>query len=117
MAELTRRIGVERMRKSSQRRRETPVTSVDLEQRVAILEAGLAKLKAELGTASGKQFPWWKEIAGIFADDPAFDEAVRGEHSQFISDSPCLSPVSKTTCARPTMRGSSAPTVSNDLCV
>ena len=57
MAELTRRIGVERMRKSSQRRRETPVPSVDLEQRVATLEAGLAKLKAELGTASGKQFP------------------------------------------------------------
>jgi uncharacterized small protein (DUF1192 family) len=54
-----------------------PVATVDLEQRVATLEAELAKLKAELGTASGKQFPWWNEIAGIFADDPGFEEAMR----------------------------------------
>jgi hypothetical protein len=54
---LTRGIGVERMRKSSQRRRETAVTSVDLEQRAATPEAEMAKLKAEIGTASGKQYP------------------------------------------------------------
>jgi hypothetical protein len=36
-----------------------------------------SEAKAELGTASGKQYPWWKEIAGIFADDPAFEEAMR----------------------------------------
>jgi hypothetical protein len=36
----------------------------------------LARLKAEFGTTSGKQFPWWKEIARIFADDPAFEEAM-----------------------------------------
>ena len=54
-----------------------PVTAVDLEQRVATLEAELAKLKAELGTAGGKQFPWRKEIAGIFADDPGFKKAMR----------------------------------------
>jgi hypothetical protein len=73
---LTGSIRVERIGKSSQRRRGTPVTSVDLEQRVANLEAELAKLKAELGTASEKHYPWWKEIAGIFADDPAFEEAM-----------------------------------------
>ena len=42
-----------------------PMNSVDLEQRVATLEAELAKLKAELGTASGKQYAWWKEIAEL----------------------------------------------------
>ena len=37
----------------------------------------MARLKTELGTASGKQYPWWKEVAGIFADDPAFEEAMK----------------------------------------
>ncbi len=53
------------------------MTAVNLEQRVAALEAEVAKLEAELGTASGKQRLWWKEIAGSFADDPAFEEAMR----------------------------------------
>jgi uncharacterized protein YceH (UPF0502 family) len=50
---LTRRIRVERIRKISQPRTGMPMTSVDLEQRVAALEAELAKLKAELRAASG----------------------------------------------------------------
>jgi hypothetical protein len=74
---LTKSIRAEKMGRSAQFEREMPMASADLEQRVAILEAEVAKLKAELGTAGGKQYPWWEEIAGSFADDPAFEEAMR----------------------------------------
>ena len=51
------------------------MASIDLEQRVAILEAELAKLKARLGIAGTQQFPWRNGIAGIF-DDDGFEEAT-----------------------------------------
>jgi len=53
------------------------MASSDLEKRVAALEAEVAKLKAESTKSAANQHPWWEEIAGTFADDPAFEEAMR----------------------------------------
>lgn len=52
------------------------MTKVQLEQRVRDLEGQVARLKAELEEIRGPQVPWWQKIAGSFADDPAFDEAM-----------------------------------------
>jgi hypothetical protein len=47
-----------------------------LEERVALLEAEVARLKNKIGTESPPQ-PWWEKIAGAFAENPAYDEAMR----------------------------------------
>ena len=48
-----------------------------LEKRVIAIEAEVAEIKAKLATVSGEEVPWWKHISGIFADDPAFEEAMK----------------------------------------
>ena len=51
-----------------------------LEERVAFLEAEVARLKdmIESGSSTGQPtLPWWEKIAGTFADDPMYDEAMR----------------------------------------
>jgi hypothetical protein len=53
------------------------VATVKLEDRVAALEAEVAKLKAKLEGQAGAEVPWWKKIRGSFANDPAFLEAMR----------------------------------------
>lgn len=47
-----------------------------LEQRVALLEAEVARLKKKVESDLSSR-PWWEKIAGTFADDPAYDEAMR----------------------------------------
>jgi hypothetical protein len=52
------------------------MNTMNLKDRVAALEAEVARLKEIVGN-SKDQIPWWKRIAGTFAGDPAFLEAMR----------------------------------------
>lgn len=47
-----------------------------LEKRVALLEAEVARLKRKVESDLSPT-PWWEKIAGTFADNPAYDEAMR----------------------------------------
>lgn len=43
-----------------------------MEKRLSALEQEVERLKAQLDTR-----PWWEKVAGSFANDPMFDEAMR----------------------------------------
>jgi hypothetical protein len=47
-----------------------------LETRVALLEAEVARLKHKLEPDSSPT-PWWEKIVGTFADNSAYDEAMQ----------------------------------------
>ena len=47
-----------------------------LEERVAAVEAELARLKSN-STGSATELPWWEQIRGTFKDDPIYEEAMR----------------------------------------
>lgn len=47
-----------------------------LEDRVAMLETELARLKVKIEKSTNSQ-PWWEKIAGTFAKDPIYREAMR----------------------------------------
>lgn len=53
------------------------MAAIPLEQRVAALEAEMARVKAKLEDQERTTIPWWKHIQGTFANDPAFEEAMR----------------------------------------
>jgi hypothetical protein len=48
-----------------------------LERRVAALEAEIARLKARQGPAAATTTAWWEQVAGVFAGDASFDQAMR----------------------------------------
>ena len=54
------------------------MTNTELENRIAALEAEVALLKSKVEKKDDKtDVPWWKQRIGIFADDPAHEEAMR----------------------------------------
>lgn len=48
-----------------------------LEDRVAALEAEVARLRVKVEGAASQGRDWWNKIAGTFANDPAYEEAMR----------------------------------------
>ena len=53
------------------------MTNIELEKRIEILEAEVASLKSEVRNKDEVKTPWWKDHLGVFADDPAHEEAMR----------------------------------------
>jgi hypothetical protein len=54
-----------------------PMRALSLKDRVAALEAELSRLKEKVENTAGPGRPWWDEIAGTFANDPIYEEAMR----------------------------------------
>jgi hypothetical protein len=52
-----------------------PMSNIELEARLIALETEVAQLKAQQQTSA--ETPWWEEILGSFANDPAYDEAMQ----------------------------------------
>lgn len=54
------------------------MTNIEIEKRLAVLEAEIAVLKSKVEKKEETNaVPWWKQRIGTFADDPAHEEAVR----------------------------------------
>ncbi len=49
------------------------MSTITLEERVALLEREVMTLKRQLASAPGE--PWWEQIQGVFADVAEFSEA------------------------------------------
>jgi hypothetical protein len=53
------------------------MSSTSLEERVAVLEAEVARLKRLSARAGIGRQPWWDEIWGRFKGDPYYEQAMR----------------------------------------
>lgn len=53
------------------------MTSTEIETKFKALETEIAALKEKVEKIEKPKTAWWKARAGIFADDPAHEEAMR----------------------------------------
>ena len=53
------------------------MAAVSLQQRVAALETEVALLKKRIEATEKPGDPWLEKVWGAFANDPAFEEAMR----------------------------------------
>ncbi len=54
------------------------MTNIEIEKRIAVLETEVALLKSKAEKKGDTtELPWWKQIIGTFANDPAHEEAMR----------------------------------------
>ena len=53
------------------------MVQTEMETRIAVLEKELNVLKAKFEKIEKEKEPWWLQRMGSFANDPAYDEAMR----------------------------------------
>ena len=53
------------------------MSNTELENRLSVLEKEVAVLKQKMEKEKKPKEPWWKQRMGMFADDPAHEEAMR----------------------------------------
>lgn len=49
----------------------------NVDERMSSLEKEVESLKEKVERLERKELPWWKQMIGTFADDPAHEEAMR----------------------------------------
>jgi hypothetical protein len=59
------------------RERSQIMTAAQVETRLMTLEQEVARLKAQIAGTPANPNQWVEEIAGTFANDPTFEEAMR----------------------------------------
>ena len=69
------------------------MAATNLEERIAVLEDEMRAVQAQLHMVQETQQPWWERLAGMFENDPLFDEIVAAgqayRRSLLPSSPPC----------------------------